>query len=244
MRRIPVQEIQFNTTTTATQTTATQTTTPQPTTSHAGVVTRAVMSTVAALVLAAVILGFIWYQRRYNIRRPSEGATEAASEVEVTPFVSSRYEITHGNLMTETEWQRPQSGLYTTVAADVDAHTYSSPLGLHLQSPESVPVGLSDKELAQMRAEDIRSQPGIDTITVTPPGHASGSQYPSFPATATEQRRSPTSLPLFHTLQSQVNRLVWREMREPRAESLGSEAPPSYAEYDASHHHDGGGVPQ
>jgi len=244
MRRIPVRDIQFDNTTTTTQPTATQPTTPQPKTSHVGVVARAVISTVAALILlAAVILGFIWYRRRYNDRRSSafsRGIMESASGVEVTPFVSSRPEMTHGDPMTGTVWQQPQSGLPATVATDADAHDpYSSRPGLHSQSPASIPVGLSDKELARMRAENQLSRPAIDTVTVDLPGDASGSQSPSFPATVTEQRGSPTSLPLFRTLQSQVDRL-WREMRQLRAERLGSEAPPSYAEHDASHH--GGGV--
>jgi len=86
-----------------------------------------------------------------------------------------------------------------------------------------------------MRTENLRSQPAIDTITVTPPvWDASGPQSPSFPATVTEQRESSTSQPLFRTLQTQVDRL-WREMRQLRAERSGPEAPPSYAE------HDGGG---
>jgi len=228
MCRIPVQDIQFNTTTTTPQPT-----TPQPKTSHIGVVARAVISTIAALVLlAAVILVFIWYRRRHNIRRSSvfsSGAMETVSGVEVTPFVSSRPEITHGDPMTGTGWQQPQSGLPATVATDADA--YSSSSGLHSQSPTSVPVGLSAKELARMRAENLRSRPAIGTIPVP-------SQSPSSPAMATEQRESSTSPPLFRTLQSQVDRL-WREMRQLRAERSGSEAPPSYAEHDASHH---GGV--
>jgi len=92
-----------------------------------------------------------------------------------------------------------------------------------------------------MRAENLRSRSAIDTIPVTSPVYdASGSQSPSSPATATEQRGPSTSPPLFRTLQSQVDRL-WREVRQLqiRAERSGSEAPPSYAEHDASHH---GGV--
>jgi len=230
MRRIPVQDIQFNTTTT-----------PQPKTPHVGVVARAVIGIIAALVLlAAVILGFIWYRRRYNIRRSwafSSDVMEPASGIDVTPFVPNRPEMTHGNPMTRTVWQQPHSGLSATVATDGDAHDpYSSPSGLHSQLPTSVPVGLSDKELARMRAENLPSRPAsIDAITVNLLGDANGSQYPSFPAPATEPRGSPTSVPLFRTLQSQVDRL-WREMRQLRAERLGSEAPPSYAEQDASQH--------
>ena len=247
MRRIPVKAIQFNTTTTATQPTTSPTTTSHPKTSHVSVAARAIISTIAALALiGAVILVFIWYRRKYNTiggsSVSSSGVMEAAlgSRVEVTPFVSSRHEITHGDPMTGTGWQQPQSGLPATVVTDADVHDpYSSPSGLHSQSPASVPVGLSDKGLARIRAENLRSQPAIHTITVALPGDASRSPSPSLPATATEQRGSPTSQPLFRTLQSQVDRL-WREMRQLRAERLGSEAPPSYAEHDASHHGGGG----
>ena len=245
MRRIPVKDIQFNTTTTTTQPTATQPTTSQPKTSHVSVAARAIISTIAALVLiGAVILVFIWYRRRYNTIGGSSvfssGVMEAASgsRVEVTPFVSS-HEMTHGGPMTRTGWDQPQSGLSATAVTYADAHDpYSAPSGLHPQPPGSVPVGLSDKGLARIRAENLRSEPAIHTITVALPGDASRSQSPSIPATPTEQRGPPTSQPLFRTLQSQVDRL-WREMRQLRAERLGSEAPPSYAENDVSHH-DGG----
>ena len=93
-----------------------------------------------------------------------------------------------------------------------------------------------------MRAENLPSRPAFDATAVTLPGGTSGSQPPSVPATTIEQREMPTSVPLFRPLQSQVDR-IWREIRQlqVRAERLGgSEAPPSYAENDASHH--GGGV--
>jgi hypothetical protein len=225
--------------------TTTQPTIPQPKTSHVSGATRAIISTIAALVLlGAVILVFIWYRRRYNTiggsSEFSSGVMEAGSRVEVTPFVSSHHEIAQRDSMTGTGWHQPQSGLPATVVTNADTHDpYSSPSGLHPQLPASVPVGLSDKELARIRAENLRSQSAIHTIAVSLPGDASGSQSPSLPATATEQRGSPTSQPLFRTLQSQVDRL-WREMRQLRAERLGSEAPPSYAEHDVSHHGGGG----
>ena len=238
MRRIPVKDIQFNTTTTASQSKK----------SHVGVVARSLTSTVAALVLlGAVILGSIWYRRRYNtIGRSSEfsgSITETVSGLEVTPFVPTSPEMIHGYPMTGSEWQQPQSWLPTTVATDAGGHNpNSSPAGLHSRLPASVPVSLSAKELARMRTENLPSRPAINPITENLLGGASGSQSPPLPATTTEQRETPTSVPLFRTLQSQVDR-IWREIGQlqVRAERLGgSEAPPSYAENDASHH--GGGV--
>jgi hypothetical protein len=151
--------------------------------SHVGVVARAVTSTVAALILlAAVILGFIWYRRRYNIRRSStfsSGAMEAASGGEVTPFVPSRPEITHRGPMTGTVHQQPQSWLVpTTVATNAETYDpYSSPSGLHSLSLTPDLVGLSDKELARMCAENLHSQTAIDTTPVTLPGDASSVRY-------------------------------------------------------------------
>ena len=164
---------------------------------------------------------------------------EVASVFEVTPFVPGSPEMTLGDPMTGSEWQRPQPWLPATVGTDAGGHNpYASPPDLHTQLPASVPVGLSGKELARIRAEYLPSRPGINTTAVPLPGDANGSQSPSLPATTTEQREMPTSQPLFRTLQSQVDRL-WREMRQlqVRAERLGgSEAPPSYAENEASHH--------
>ena len=211
-------------------------TTLQSNTSHVrvGVVERAVISSIAALVLLTVIiLGFKWYRQRYNICRSSAFSSGNLGAV------SSRPEITHEVPMAETGWQQLQSRLPVTAATDADVHDPDSlPSGLHAKSPTSVPVGLSDKELAQMRAENLRSRPTIDTVAVIPVQEsqdASGSQSSSSPATGAEQREPPTLLPMFRTLQSQVDRL-WREMRQLRAERLGSEAPPTYtsAEHDES----------
>jgi hypothetical protein len=180
MCRIPVQDIQFNTTTTTPQPT-----TPQSKKSHVGVVARPVISTIVALLLlGAVILGFIWYRRRYNSTAggssafPS-GVIAAASGVEVTPFVSSRPEMTHRDPMTRTGWQQPQHWLPGTVARGAGAHDqYSSPFVIHSQSSTSVPIGMSDKELARMRAENLPSRQAIDATAVTLADDASGSQSP------------------------------------------------------------------
>jgi len=87
-----------------------------------------------------------------------------------------------------------------------------------------------------MRAENLHSQPAI----THPASDESPDPPPSPPVSATVGT-AMTSLPLFRTLQSQVDRL-WREMRqlELRAERPDSEDPPSYAERDVSH--DGRGV--
>ena len=284
--RIPVRDIQFNSTTT----------TPPPQTSkrpskpsHIGEVAIAVIGTVAAIVFVAAIIVIIWYRRRrtgdLNIREytaPSSEAMETGSGILVTPFISNRLRINNRHSMPRTERQQPQSGL-VPASGTVSVHDpFPSPelSGQYSHSSPVVPIGLSDKELAQMRAEILRSQPAAGQAPEAL--DASGSQLPSIPiglsakelarmraealqsrpavtspvldesrprsqpprppaspVVATE-RSAATSAPLiFRTIQSQFD-LVWREIqqlqvRAERAGPAGSEAPPSYAEREASH---------
>lgn len=85
-----------------------------------------------------------------------------------------------------------------------------------------------------MRTEASHSQPCI----THPALDKSRSQLPSHQPPATEQR-AMISLPMIRTLQSQVD-CLWHEMRRLCAERPDSEAPPSFAEQDASHHSEGG----
>ena len=88
------------------------------------------------------------------------------------------------------------------------------------QSAVPVPVGLSSKQLAQLRTAAMLS----------PPTHArsssSGSQ-PTYPPTISVTDSSTTPTPDTRRLQTEVESLR-REMQELRAERF--EAPPSYGE--------------
>jgi hypothetical protein len=90
-----------------------------------------------------------------------------------------------------------------------------------------------------MRAENLHSQ--LATTPIPHPAWDESPDPPPSPHVAATERTAMTSLPIFRTLQSQVDRL-WREIRqlELRAERPDSENPPSYAERDVSHN--GGGV--
>jgi hypothetical protein len=132
--------------------------------------------------------------------------------MELTPFILTHLDGTHGDPEPWMEWQQHQSGLQ------------SSPLS----------AGLSSKELARMRAENLHSQPAT-----THPTFDERPSPPLFTPVAATEQTATTSPPMFRTLQSQVDRL-WREMRQLRAERPDSEAPPSYAERAVSHH--GGGA--
>jgi len=87
-----------------------------------------------------------------------------------------------------------------------------------------------------MRAETLQSQPAV-TSPVLPVLDETGPQPqspPPSPVVATE-RSATTSTPLIlRTLQSQFDRMR-REVQQLRAERAGYEAPPSYAEREASH---------
>jgi len=128
------------------------------------------------------------------------------------------------------EWQGPQSELN---ADGHDPYSSSLPPGLYSQPFPFDPIGLSAKELARIRAETLHSRPAV----THPESDESPSPPPSLPVATTEQR-AMTSSPMFRTLQSQVDRL-WREMRQLRAERSDSEAPPTYAESEVSHHSGG-----
>ena len=182
-------------------------------------VSKAIVGAVTALLLVVGIVAFIlWHRRRQNTKDSSTTSTadmRTVSGIQLTPFTLTHLDATHGEPEPWMEWQQHQ---------------------LIRSSSSYFPVGLSSKELARMRSENLHSQPAI----THPASDESPDPPPSPPVSATE-RTAMTSLPLFRTLQSQVDRL-WREMRqlELRAERPDSEDPPSYAERDVSH--DGRGV--
>ena len=158
----------------------------------------------------------------------------SVSGIGLTPFILTRLGATHRDPSHRKELRQSRSGSINPaeMAANAEADSLpSSPLqsDFNSQSFQFVPVGLSAKALARMRAGNLRAQP---TIGVTPPVSSDESRPPSVslpvPVATTEQRPaiSSTVLP---TVQSQLDR-IWREIQQLRAERLGSEAPPSYGD--------------
>ncbi len=180
------------------------------------------------------VVGIITFLRRRRRRsRPrsiltfSTDSREAGPEPIVTPFDPFYYET-----MRDSGIVAEQQPLVTEEAeADMVAlHHLSStpPTGLPLLQPRaSVPIGLSDKEIARLRAEGFNSQQthnlGASASDV--------SQYTgmSFPNAVTESREAPYDPQRLH---SEVESLVRREMERLHAEGLGVGAPPSYTEGD------------
>jgi hypothetical protein len=199
--RIPVQAIQINTTST----------TPGKASPLWPSVAKPIIGAVAALLLVTGILAFIlWRRRRSNIGESpatSSAAMWPVRGIELTPFTPRHLNETHGTAEPWMEWQEPQSGP---------------------RSSSFVPVGLTSKELARIRAETVHSQPAV----TLPDSDEVRSPLLSLTVVASELPvEAATSLPIIRTGQSQLDRL-WRdsEIHQFLTERLGSEAPPSYTE--------------
>jgi hypothetical protein len=184
-----------------------------PSKSHTGIVAGGVIGGVAALLAIGTIALPVWYRRRQSHRRtsPSVGssflrdATDQSTYVAVTPF--------------------GQTGLALTEAAPLAAglvHRPSSPedVALPLRRVASFPVGLSDKELARLRSNGLRSQP-MDGRPSSPP------------LTATDGSDAFEGAAAVATASSEAQRLrlesnfLRHEIQQLPVER--SESPPSYA---------------
>jgi hypothetical protein len=217
--------------------TATPSTTP-PKASLVGAVARAIGGGAAALLLVAAIVTFVLCRRRRRSYRRFSGDSSSAmrpvSRIGPAPFVLTRLGATRRDPSHQPELRQSRSGSINPaeMAANAEADSLpSSPLhsDFNSQPLQFVPVGLSAKELAQMRAGNLRAQAAQPTTPSVldesrPP---SGVSSPA-PVATTEQRLGTSSTALL-TVQSQLDR-IWREIQQLRAERLGSEAPPSYGD--------------
>ena len=226
--RVPVQNITVNMTTT------TPTSTALPKASHFTTEARAIIGgTIIGLLLVVGIVAFIlWHRRRRHIRiisAPSSTAMRSVSGIGLSPFILTHPDATHGDQVSWVGLQQPQYGSPEAVGANADANGPSSSThsATYSRLLPFVPIGLSAKVLARMRAEPFRPQPPDYPPTLD----VNGSRSPSPSVPAIEQRAA-TSSPMFRTVQSQFDR-VWGEIQQLRAEMFNSEAPPSYAVGDA-----------
>ena len=128
---------------------------PQP---HRRVVSGGVIGGVAALLAIVTIALAIWHRRRQSHGRTDFGSsflresTDPGTQVTVTPFSPIMLTLTEATPLaagTQIDFQQRLS------------HRPSSPedLLLPLRRVQSVPVGLSSKELARLRSHGLRSQP-------------------------------------------------------------------------------------
>jgi hypothetical protein len=194
-----------------------------------GAIVGGVIGGVAAVFAVISITTFV--QRRRRRARPRSILTfstdfrEAGPELIVTPFDPYSYEAAQDSrILAEQQPLVPEEPEAEMVAL----HRLSStpPTAFPLPQPETpVPVGLTDKELARLRAEGLNSQQSRDL------GVSSSNvlESTSSPNAIPESREAPYDPRRLH---SEVESLVRREMERLHAEGLVNAAPPSYREGD------------
>ena len=192
--------------------------------SHTGAVAGAVVGTLGAILVVIGVITFVRRRRKLNKRKsigPSISGSLIEAGAQVTPYYLAPPEVTQRDLGSLMTGPQPQSGPLEVVTAP-DTHSSSSH---SLPLPPAVvpaPVGLSSKELAQLRTALVRSQNNLARS-----GSSSSQPNPSPPVAIIGP--TTTTVPPSNTrqLESEVEGLR-REMQLLRAERF--EAPPSYAE--------------
>ncbi len=183
-----------------------------------GAIIAGVIGGVAVVVALITISSFV--RRRRRRARPrsilsfSTDFREAGPELIVTPFDPYSFEAEHEPLVTG----EPDAEM-------VALHRLSSTPPTPLQPETPVPVGLSDKKIARLRAEGFNS-PGWQSRNL---GVSSSDviRSTSSPNAVPEPREAPYDPRRLH---SEVESLVRREMERLHAEGLVNGAPPSYTE--------------
>ncbi|KAI9513395.1 hypothetical protein F5148DRAFT_1278777 [Russula earlei] len=187
--------------------------------SDSGKVVGAVVGGVAVALSLIVIYLVVRRRRRQKGGRESDSLeTESVTPTMVTPFQPIPFAITHR----ASESSMVSRPLDADAVAERQAVYSTSSSVLPFSPPEApIPVGLSSKDLARLRAEASRSQ---QTLT-----HSQSLEYQPPPSSTvvTEQGGpgGPTSSSETRRLQTEVESLR-REMQELRTERF--EPPPSY----------------
>ena len=173
------------------------------------------------------LLAFLWRRKGLHSAGRSGGYTNRLPEDIVTPFNPVAPLVYGISRMTEQP-QPLMTGTYSSNASGASpvlGPSSSSPLRV---IPVTIPAGLSDKELAQLRS--ATSQPSLSTPTSSPQSDIPPSTsllgrantYTDGSSTTTRSRVEDQ-----RPWQSEVDSLR-REMERLRAERFDAEAPPSY----------------
>jgi hypothetical protein len=196
-----------------------------------GAVIGGVIGGVAAVVTVTSITAFVRRRRRWRRSRPKSVLTfstdsREAGELIVTPFDPYSYEAAQdARILTEQHPLVAGEPEPEVVALHRLLSTSYTPFPLQ-QPGTSVPVGLTDKEIARLRAEGFNPQQyhdlGVSSSNVL--------QSTSSPNAVPEPHETPYNPQRLH---SEVESLVRREMERLHAEGLVVGAPPSYREGDA-----------
>ena len=188
-----------------------------------GAIVAGVVGGVAAAAFAVISTTTFVRRRRRRARAKSifSDFRAAGPELIVTPFDPFTYEALQDSTILGS-----QQPLVTEAEMIALHHRSSTPTAAALPQPGTpVPVGLSDKEIARLRAEGFNSQqshnPEVSSSNVL--------QSTSPPNAVPESREAPYDPRRLH---SEVETLVRQEMERLHAEGLVIAAPPSYAEGD------------
>ncbi|KAH9019236.1 hypothetical protein EDB84DRAFT_1625344 [Lactarius hengduanensis] len=205
---------QFPTSTSVVQTpatvNATTTGSSSKTISHTGAVAGGTIGGVAAVILVIGTIAFVWRRRRQHRMRKTVGPSFSNALMAADTDAGSQ--------------QQPRSDPVGMPTVPLNPGPPSS--GPLLQSSPCtllIPVGLSNKELAQLRSRGIHVQ-------LTPAESASSDSQPAPLPIVTTRQGEATPPPEDMALQSEVEHLR-REVQQLRAQEARAEifeAPPSY----------------
>jgi hypothetical protein len=190
-----------------------------------------VIGGVAAIFAVISIITFVRHRRRRarprSILTFSADFREVGPELIVTPFDPYSHEAAQDSrILAEQQplvTEDPEAEMFAL-------HRLSStpPTAFPLPQPEiPVPVGLTDKEIARLRAEGANSQQSRN-LGVSSSNMIESTSSPNA-NTVPESRQAPYDPQKLH---SEVESLVRREMERLHAEGLVVGAPPSYREGD------------
>jgi hypothetical protein len=201
---------------------------------HIGAIVGGVIDGVAAIFVVIGVIFFVRHRRRRagpkSVLSSRIGSWETGPEAIVTPFDPN---LTFPEATRDTDITPEQQPLVgedpdTEMVAALHSLSESSspPAVLPFPQPEEpVPVGLSAKEIARLRAQTLGSRQSQTrlTLNVSQPEASTSSE-----SAATGNASSSYDTRRLH---SEVESLR-REMERLRAEGLVTEAPPSYTEGD------------
>jgi len=191
-----------------------------------GTIVGGVIGGLAAIFAVISITAFVRRRRRRarprSILSLSTDFREPGPELIVTPFDPYSYEALQDSRIFEEQQLLVTEGPETETVA---LHRLSSTQLAALPRPQPgtpVPVGLTDKEIARLRAEGLNSQQS----RALEASSSNEDQSTSSPNTVPESREVPYDPRRLH---SEVESLVRREMERLHVEGLVIGAPPSYA---------------
>ena len=154
---------------------------------------------------------------------------ETGALAKVTPFDPNSFEATQDPEISRDPRPLVAEERATEMVALQPLNFSLPPVVLPRSRPvEPIPAGLSDKEIAQLRAEILNS------LQSRNPSTANVSRSTSSPNSVTESSSGGTSSHDARRLHTEVESLVRREMERLRTEGLVLEAPPSYTEGDTT----------